>query len=112
MFLNEILDSREGMTAELRYRPSDDRYSPFNRRANLRAFRCAKRQLGIHAPFARSSHRLHQDPVKLQYRDRSATLLVETLLVSPVSANSNDRFLASGAPATVLQHRTGGAAIY
>jgi hypothetical protein len=107
VFLKEILDLREGMTAELRCRPSDDQYSPLNHGAKPWAFRGRNRQFRVNAQFAHSSHCLHQEPVKLQDRKISATLLVEAPLVSLVSLNLNYRLLASGALTSVQKYRTG-----
>ena len=104
------LDLREGMTAELQYRPSENRSLPPHHRANPRTHRGANRQSRVYAQFAHPSHRLHQKLVCLQAGNVAALLLVETPPVSLVSVNSNDRFLAPGALATVQQHCTGSAA--
>ena len=112
MFARDILDLREGMTAELRHRPSGDRHSPSHRGtkpwgAKPRVVRGANRQCRIYAPFAVPSHLLHQEPVKLQVGDISATLLVGTPEVSLTNLNLNDRLFVCEALTTVQMHRTG-----
>lgn len=110
VFPKEILDSREGMTAALQYSPSENRCLIPSRRTNSRTHRGAIRQSRVYASFPHPSHRLHNQYVQLQDGNVVELLLVETPPASLVSVNSNDRFLAPGALATVQQHRTGSAA--
>ena len=111
VFLNDILDSREGMTVKLQYWPLVNRYLLPHLLAKPRAHRGAIRQSRVHAQFACRSHRLHQKLVRLQAGNIAALLLVETPAVSRESANYDDRFSAPGALATVHEHCTGSAAI-
>ena len=110
VFPKEILDSREGMTAELQYSSSKNRTLLPNRRMNPRTRRGAIRKPRVYASFPHPLHRLHNQYVQLQDGNVAALLLVETPPVSLVSVNSNDNFPAPGALATVQQHCTGSAA--
>lgn len=112
VLLKEILDLREGMTAELRYRPADDRHSPSNHRAKPQAVYGANRRTPVYVLCAWNSPYLHQETVNLQLRNIAAFLLAEMPLVSLVNASLGDLFSAPGALATVHQHCTGSAAIY
>jgi hypothetical protein len=110
VFLNEILDLREGMTAELQYSFSKNRCLLPNRGANPRPHRGAIQQSRVHARFAHPLYCLHQKYVHLQDGIIAALLLVGTPLVSLLSAPLNDRLPAPGVLAPVQQHRTGSAA--
>ena len=110
VFPKEILDSREGMTAELQYSSSENRSLLPNRGAKPRMHRGAIRQSRVHASFAHPLHRLHQQYVHLQDGNVAALLLVETPQVSLVSVKCDDGSPEPGALATVQQHCTGSAA--
>jgi hypothetical protein len=69
-----------------------------------------KEQFCVNSLFARPLHPLHQKLVCLQIGKIAAPLFVEAPQVSRMNVNSNDRFLAPGALATLQQHRSGSAA--
>jgi hypothetical protein len=107
VFLKEILEMREGMTAELRHRPCDDRYPPSNHRAKPRPDCGVNRQARVYTPFACDSHRLYQQLVRLKVGNTAAVSLAEAPLVSLSSLDLNDRLFAPDALTAVQMHRTG-----
>jgi len=112
--VQEILDLREGMTAEFRYRPMDDRFPPSNHPANPRIGYLTSRgpdyRVLVYAQRPGNSRSFHRVAVILQtgeQHDISANQDVSSVFGKRMFWQL---FSASGAPATVQQHRTRSAA--
>ena len=90
-------DLRRGMTAELRYRPSSERYLLPAHWGKPRTNRGAGLRPSVYTPFTSISSRLHRQPVVFEVENTAESPRFGARLAPPTSLHTGHRFSARGA---------------